>query len=615
MRRLKSLLRHATVVGFILSVLVVALLAAPKDVFAQSFDITGISTIESQANGWFTIAQGWAMKTYTALFVIELTMLGVQGVLFRDNLGEFMASATLKVFTAGFFMWLIVNAGPFFHGVVNGLRDAGQQLGTDQSGVVTVTLMGLGSAALLLGAASGGHLTDIATSLTPNLFVGTGPTGVGNSASQGHMLFSFFMSSIAFMVVMSMAGIVIQYAMITIESYIVMGAGVLYLGFSGTKFTMPFAQGYMSYAMNVGTKLFTFYLLLGAVQPLLGNAAVWSGAALAAAALPFGPSAELAILPAAIGAFQLVLAATLLAAVPNFAGSFLSGNSSLGSGAFIGQFTGAMSSLGQMRAGLAQMSRGNDDRHALQHLKQASEHTGHSYQGTGQPNLPGVAGAQNDNMAPGGAVQTQLANPGSDSSQTADTSVGKQDSIAHNASRPPITTGTTVNLPAQQRGIPATAGTPAAGSGASPWPSTRISHAAAVDNATYGGGGNRYADYTTTSSPIIGPDGKPIPALASSGSGGRMIDENEDLSRYNDAELGKVLEDTPYSRLSRLQREYLEEHRLPVMERAYKNDLFRQQQNEATGMFYAAQAVRGMTPPPDAPVGGVQIRLNNPDRL
>ena len=48
-----------------------------------------------------------------------------------------------------------------------------------------------------------------------------------------------------------------------IESYFVIGAGVLLLGFGGSRWTATFAEGYLLYAMRVGVKLFVLYLLIG----------------------------------------------------------------------------------------------------------------------------------------------------------------------------------------------------------------------------------------------------------------------------------------------------------------------------------------------------------------
>src|SRR6202040_1705231 len=57
-----------------------------------------------------------------------------------------------------------------------------------------------------------------------------------------------------------------------IESYIVISAGLFFLGFSGSRWTLPFSEKYVAYAVSVGIKLFMLYLIVGLGQTL---AAQW----------------------------------------------------------------------------------------------------------------------------------------------------------------------------------------------------------------------------------------------------------------------------------------------------------------------------------------------------
>lgn len=51
--------------------------------------------------------------------------------------------------------------------------------------------------------------------------------------------------------------------MTLVESYIILGGGVLLLGFGGSRWTVSFTEGYILYAVRVGIKLFVIYLLVG----------------------------------------------------------------------------------------------------------------------------------------------------------------------------------------------------------------------------------------------------------------------------------------------------------------------------------------------------------------
>ena len=64
-------------------------------------------------------------------------------------------------------------------------------------------------------------------------------------------------------VVMAFAIIAGQLLITLIESYIVIGAGVFMLGFTGSRWTLVFGEKYVGYAVSVGIKLFMLELIVG----------------------------------------------------------------------------------------------------------------------------------------------------------------------------------------------------------------------------------------------------------------------------------------------------------------------------------------------------------------
>src|SRR5207249_3417525 len=67
----------------------------------------------------------------------------------------------------------------------------------------------------------------------------------------------------AFVVVVSFAIIAAQLLVALVESFIVVGAGILFVGFSGARWTKFFTERYLSYVASVGVKLFVLYLIMG----------------------------------------------------------------------------------------------------------------------------------------------------------------------------------------------------------------------------------------------------------------------------------------------------------------------------------------------------------------
>jgi hypothetical protein len=93
----------------------------------------------------------------------------------------------------------------------------------------------------------------------------------------------------AFVVLLSFVITAALLLLTLIEAYLVVGGGVILLGFGSNRFTAPAAEGYFGYVIRVGVRLLFFYLVLAIGVHM---AAQWSAAITAAckpvpATLPF----------------------------------------------------------------------------------------------------------------------------------------------------------------------------------------------------------------------------------------------------------------------------------------------------------------------------------------
>jgi type IV secretion system protein TrbL len=112
-----------------------------------------------------------------------------------------------------------------------------------------------------------------------------------------------------------MAGMLLVYL---VESYIVLGGGVVLLGFGGSRFTAGLADGYLVYVFRVGVKLFVAYLILGIAGSL---AAQWAGMLNAVALDNPGPLFEVlggAVVLALVTTKVPMFASQMLGAGPGF---------------------------------------------------------------------------------------------------------------------------------------------------------------------------------------------------------------------------------------------------------------------------------------------------------
>lgn len=72
-------------------------------------------------------------------------------------------------------------------------------------------------------------------------------------------------------VILSFALIAAELIVSLIESYLIIGAGILLLGFSSNRFTSKLSNQYLSYAISIGVKLFILYLMIGVGSTLATN--------------------------------------------------------------------------------------------------------------------------------------------------------------------------------------------------------------------------------------------------------------------------------------------------------------------------------------------------------
>ena len=67
----------------------------------------------------------------------------------------------------------------------------------------------------------------------------------------------------AALIVLAFTGITIQFVVAMVESYIVVAAGFIFLGFGGSRWTAPYTERYIGLAVSVGVKIMMIYLLIG----------------------------------------------------------------------------------------------------------------------------------------------------------------------------------------------------------------------------------------------------------------------------------------------------------------------------------------------------------------
>src|SRR6059058_984982 len=203
---------------------------------------------ESITTAWFTSLFPIAQAVFWTLVLIELTWSAIWWVVDREDGLGVIAALLRKVLAVGFFYALLLNGGTWIRAAIQGFSQAGSSASgladLSPSGVFD---QGLALANKILNAVEGlGILEKVFPSLVASLT--------------------------ALVVVVSFAIIAAQLLVALVESFIVVGAGILFVGFSGARWTKFFTERYLSYVASVGVKLFVLYLIMGVG---MGIAARW----------------------------------------------------------------------------------------------------------------------------------------------------------------------------------------------------------------------------------------------------------------------------------------------------------------------------------------------------
>src|SRR6266550_7857732 len=194
---------------------------------------------ESVTTAWFTSLFPIAQGVFWTLVLIELIWSAIWWVVDREDGLGVVTALLRKVLAVGFFYALLLNGGTWTRAVIRGFTQAGSAAsGLADLSPTGVFDQGLALANKILNAVEGlGILEKVFPSLVASLT--------------------------ALVVVVSFAIIAAQLLVALVESFIVIGAGILFVGFSGARWTKFFTERYLSYVASVGVKLFVLYLIMG----------------------------------------------------------------------------------------------------------------------------------------------------------------------------------------------------------------------------------------------------------------------------------------------------------------------------------------------------------------
>src|SRR3974390_182851 len=266
--------------------------------------------IQTAANAWIPAIMAAATRLFYLLAAIDFAWSAPSVLRESDFMGVFL-SLIKKLLVISFFYAVLVNGQIWIPAIVNSFIT----IGTNATGLPAaqspsdIMAQGIQICSDLFDKVNGANLlTQTGAALTTILMI--------------VMVFASYLI------------IVLHYIVTKLEAIIVMTAGYIFLGFAGSRWTMPYFERYISLAISTGVRLMLIYLMLGVFKTVSQN---WIAAM--DAYTPDQPALQ--IFPTIASMLLFAFASWM---IPKMAGSIASGSLGLGGADIV--ITGAAAATG-----------------------------------------------------------------------------------------------------------------------------------------------------------------------------------------------------------------------------------------------------------------------------
>jgi type IV secretion system protein TrbL len=211
----------------------------------QPFQTTNANDILQQFRDqrvqWTTNIFVYANTLFGILAVIEFAWSAAVMLLEKSDLQSWASALIRKLMWIGVFYALLINGRIWIPAIIDSFNLIGANVaglgGPLSPGDVFVQGLNIGGALIGAGSTSA-FFTDPGTSLVLILC--------------------------ALIVIVSYVFITINFIVTLVESYIVVSVGFIFLGFGGSRWTVPYTERYIGYAISIGIKIVLLYCLITA---------------------------------------------------------------------------------------------------------------------------------------------------------------------------------------------------------------------------------------------------------------------------------------------------------------------------------------------------------------
>jgi type IV secretion system protein TrbL len=286
---------------------------------AQQAPSAILDQYRAQRTNWFTAVWPFANTLFGLLATIEFAWSAAVMLLEKSDMQSWTSALIRKLMWIGAFYGLLIYGRTWIPAITDSFEQIGQTAsGTGPMAPSDVFTRGIDIAGALM-----------ATSSTAAFF-----TNLGTSLA---MIFTGIITALAFI------AITVQFVVAMVESYIIVAAGIIFLGFGGSRWTAPYVERYIGLGVATGVKIMLLYLLIGTGMSLSVD---WMSSAQNIASNSSPAMSALEIMGASIIFMMLCWQIPKLFAAVLGGSPALSGGDLISSGAFVAGGAVALGSAG-----------------------------------------------------------------------------------------------------------------------------------------------------------------------------------------------------------------------------------------------------------------------------
>lgn len=202
-----------------------------------------VTEFATRATSWQTVVMNAAMFLFWTLGTISLVFTFGFMALRKADIGEFFAEFIRFILFFGFFLWLLRYGPTFANSIIQSLARLGEQA----SAVASVTPSGI---------------VDIGFMILKQAF---------RNSSIWSPVDSFIGVALSVGILILLAVVAVNMLLLLVSGWLLMYAGIFFLGFGGSRWTSDMAINYYKTVLGVAVQIMTMVLLVGIGNDLLSS--------------------------------------------------------------------------------------------------------------------------------------------------------------------------------------------------------------------------------------------------------------------------------------------------------------------------------------------------------